>query len=254
MLNALYIAAVGLQAQKEQLDAASSNFANMNTPAYKRQSVDFSGILGRATSSGKLDAVIAPETITQHRTRTDMSAGAVQATGRPLDVAIAGNGFLEVELPDGKTGYTRGGSLKVTDAGELALPSGLLLRSDVRVPTGATGLSIDAAGRVTATIAGDRQASLLGQLEVAVVANPEELEFRGDGVFTAPDDARVAATGRPGDEGIPALAPGSVEASNVELTGEMVSLLLTQRVYELNSRVVQAADEMMALANNLRRA
>jgi flagellar basal-body rod protein FlgG len=253
MLNALYIAAVGLQAQQGQLDASANNFANMATPAYKRQSVDFSGILGRASTHGQLDAVIAPEAITRRQLRNDMSAGTLQATGRPLDVAIGGSGFFEVELPDAKTGYTRGGSLQIGDTGELSTSGGLPLKTDVRVPTGAIGVGIDAAGHVTATLAGDSTPSLLGQLELVVLSNPESLQFRGDGVFTAADDAPAAARGRPGDTGIPALVPKSVEASNVDLTSEIVSLMLTQRVYELNSRVAQAADEMMGLANNLRR-
>jgi len=254
MLNALYIAAVGLQAQKEQLDASANNFANMSTPAYKRQSVDFSGVLGRAATQGRLDAVIAPEMLTKHQLRIDMSPGTIEATGHPLDVAVSGASFLEVQLPDGKTGFTRGGSLQVNAAGELALVANdLPLKSDVRVPSGATGVSVDAGGRVTGILPGDVERTLLGQLELAVPSNSEYLQYRGDGVFTAADGAPDPLRGRPGDEGIPTLVAQSLEASNVGLTNEMVSLMLTQRVYELNSRIVQAVDEMMGLANNLRR-
>ena len=253
MLNALYIAAVGLQAQKEQLDASANNFANMNTPGFKRQAVDFSAVLDRAPAHAGVEAVGAPDAHPARRMRVDMTPGAIQASGRALDVAIAGPGFLEVELGDGTVGYTRGGSLHVDADGALALPGGLALKADLRVPASATAVRVLADGSVTATGA-DGATTVLGQLELATFANPEALQYRGDGVYTAPESLPEPARSRPGENGASSLAPQGLEASNVGMTDEMVALMLTERYYELDSRVAQAADEMMGMANNLRRA
>jgi flagellar basal-body rod protein FlgG len=254
MQDALYIAAIGLQAQKQQLDASANNFANMNTPGFKRQSVDFSSLMNRPlpVQSGA-GSVAAPDARTQRLVKLDMTPGTLSPTGRPLDIAVAGPGFLEVELADGTVGYARGGSLQVNPDGGLSLASGLALKADVRIPGGASGVQVNADGSVTAVLAGERAATDVGHLELASFANPEALMYRGDGIFTAPEGTPEPTLNRPGENGAPALTPGSLESSNVGMTDEMVALMLTERYYELDSRVAQAADEMMGMANNLRR-
>jgi len=253
MLNALYIAAVGLQAQKAQLDASANNFANLNTPGFKRQSVDFSALLDRAPANAGVEAAGAPDTHPARRMRLDMTPGAIQPGNRPLDVAVAGPGFLEVELGDGTVGYARGGALQVNPDGSLSLPGGLALKADLRIPGGAADVRVLADGSVTATAA-DGTTTRCGQLELVNFANPEILQYRGDGVYAAPEGTPDPTRSRPGENGASSLAPQSVEASNVGMTDEMVSLMLTERYYELDSRVAQVADEMMGMANNLRRA
>jgi flagellar basal-body rod protein FlgG len=255
MLDALYISAVGLQAQKEQLDAIANNLANLSTTAFKRQSVDFAAILDRppAGAANNGDPVSAADAATLRRLRADMTAGAVHATGRLLDIAIDGAGFLEVELPDGRSGYSRAGALRVNAEGVLSLAGGQPLKADVRIPTGASDVAVLGDGSVIATVPGDVTATVLGQIELATFANPESLEYRGDAIFTAPESAPEPTRSRPGEEGTRPLIVQSLEGSNVDMTQEIVSLTLVQRIYELNSRVAQTADELMGMANNMRR-
>ncbi len=252
MLNAIYIAAIGLQAQKEQLDSSANNFANMNTSAYKRQSVDFSAILDGVPAGRGLSAVTPADSTPDRLLRIDMTNGTLQGTGRALDVAINGAGFIEVDLPDGKTGYSRGGSLQVNADGGLSLSTGEALKADLRIPGTATNVQVAADGSVTASLSNGAAPTLIGQIEMATFSNPEALQYHGDGVFTAPDGTHDPVRTRPGEEGSSALAPATLEGSNVSMTNEMVSLMLTERIYELNSHVVQIADEMMGMANNLR--
>jgi flagellar basal-body rod protein FlgG len=252
MLDALYIAAIGLQAQQEQLNATANNFANLNTPAYKRQSVDFSAILDRATAVPGAPVVSSPDAKPASLLRFDLSPGAVRATGRALDIAISGTGFIPVELPNDKTGYSRGGSLQMNADGGLSLPSGQALKADIRIPTGATNVQILPDGTVTASVSGETTARVLGQIELATFVNPDLLIYGGDGVFTAPDGTADPTLAAPGVDGTVQLSPQSLEGSNVDMTNEMVSMTLMQRVYELNSRVAQVADELMSMANNMR--
>jgi flagellar basal-body rod protein FlgG len=259
MLDALYIAAIGLQAQKEQLDAVANNLANVGTTAFKRQSVDFSAILDRASPLSGANVVDAAAARANRLQRFDATPGDVRQTGRPLDVAILGPGFFEVELPGDKVGYSRVGSFQVNADGMLALSTGQVLKSDVRVPGDAHDVRVLADGSVTAVIPGDVKSTdtvapitVLGQLELAMFTNPESLTYQGDGVFTVPDGMDPTRA-RPGEEGSQALATGSLEGSNINLTDEMVTMMLMQRIYELNSRVAQVADEMMGMSNNMRR-
>lgn len=255
MMDALYISAVGLQAQKAQLDAVAGNFANAGTTAYKRQAVDFASALDRvaAAAAGGPDASPGSASAGGRVLRFDLAQGELRATGRPLDVAIAGPGFVEVELDDGRVGYSRLGALQLSDDGLLALPSGVPLKADVRVPAGATGLEIRPDGSVAARLDGDGESSPLGQIEMVQFANPQSLVYRGEGVFVPREGAAEPLRARPGEEGGGRLMAGQLEGSNVRMVDEMVSLLLMQRVYELNAKVVQAADELMGLTNNLRR-
>ena len=249
MMDALYTAAVGLEAQQQQLNSAASNFANLTTTAYKRQTVDFSAILARGSGSARDPTSAQPPNLLHF----DMTPGAVHATGRPLDVAIQGAGFIEVTLGDQKTGYSRGGSLQISNDGALSLPSGQTLKADIRIPTGASNVQILPDGSVTAFMPGEPTAKTLGQLEIITFPNPDALTYSGDGIFTLPEGAPEPTRSRPGEEGTQPLAPQSLEGSNVDMTSEMVSMTLMQRVYELNSRIAQVADELMGMANNMRR-
>jgi flagellar basal-body rod protein FlgG len=254
MLDALYISAIGLRAQQALLDATANNFANLNTTAFKGQSVDFSAILDRAPALSATDPGSTADARPNSLQRFDMTQGEVHATSRPLDIAIVGPGFLEVELSDNKTGYSRAGSLQVSADGGLSLASGQALKADVRIPTGATAVQIQADGSVTAQLPGESTPKVVGQIELATFANTGVLQYRGDGIFVAPEGTADPTRSRPGEGGTEPLATQSLEASNVNMTDEMVSLTLMQRVYELNSRVAQVADELMGMANNLRRA
>ncbi len=252
MLNALYISSIGLQAQKEQLDAMANNVANIGTTAFKRQSVDFSAILDRALPARGAGAVSPDDARPNRLLRVDQAAGEVHATGRALDVAIVGSGFFEVALPGDQVGYSRAGALQVNADGVLCLAGGQMLKADIQVPGDAGAVQILPDGSVIATQPGQSAPLVLGQLELASFANPEQLDYRGDGIFTAPQGLEPLRA-RPGEDGTQALAVQSLEGSNVRMTEEMVSLMLMQRIYELNSRVVQVADEIVGMSNNMRR-
>jgi flagellar basal-body rod protein FlgG len=251
MLDAFYISAIGLQAQKAQLDAVADNLANLGTTAYKRQFVDFSAILDPSAPGNGTDAT--SETRPIRRLRFDLAPGAIHSTGRPLDLAISGDGFIEVELPDSRTGYTRGGSLQINADGGLSLLSGQPLKADIRIPGDARDVQVLADGSVTAVLSGESTPTVLGQIELATFATPDALQYRGEGVFIAPEGMEPTHT-RPGEQGTQQFAAQSLEGANVDMTNEMVSLMLMQRAYELNSRVVQVADELMGMSNNLIRA
>jgi flagellar basal-body rod protein FlgG len=253
MQNALYVAGVGLEAQQQELNASSNNFANLNTTAFKRQYVDFSALLDRPTAGANLGADGRIDSVPLSILRTDMTPGTIRATGRALDVAISGQGFIEVELPDNAVGYTRGGSLQINADGLLTLPTGEVLKDEIRVPGGATGVQVQPDGSVTVLINGDASPRVLGRIELVTFSNTDSLQFRGNGIFTQPDGGPSPGRARPGEGGTQPLAVASLENSNVDMTNEMVSLTVMQRVYELNSRVAQVADELMSLVNNMRR-
>lgn len=253
MLNALHISAIGLQAQKEQLDAVASNFSNASTVAYKRRAVDFSAVLDRASPHRQVEAISGDNLPSRRVERFDLAQGALRATGRPLDVAIGGPAFLEVNLGSGASAYSRGGSLQINGDGMLALASGHVLKADVRVPANAASVAIDTGGQVTAVLDGDGTPTVLGQIEFSIFSNPEALSYVGEGLFVPSSGMTDPVRLRPGEPGAGSLTTGSLEASNVRMVDEMVSLMLVQRVYELNAKVVQAADEMMALTNGIRR-
>lgn len=253
MLDALYISAIGLRAQQDQLDVLAGNLSNVNTPAFKRRSVDFAALLDRAPPRGEVGGATAAEPRPNRVPLTDLSPGDLKPTGRALDVAIAGAGFFEVELANGDTGYARAGSLHVNAEGVLSLASGHVVKVDLRIPAGAGNVQVRDDGTVTATLLGDRDPTVLGQIELANFANPELLQYRGEGVFTAPEEGADPVRARPGEEGTGRLLAGNLESSNVRMVDEMVSLMLMQRIYELNSRVAQVADELMGMSNNLRR-
>lgn len=257
MLNSLYVAALGMQAQKLQLDVVSNNLANANTPGFKRERVDFSSILDQQAASG-LDSVgVLPADPVDAGTlgvvRRDLSQGQLRATESDLDISINGVGFIEIQLDDQRVGYVRGGSLIINSDGYLATNDGHLLKADVRIPAGATGLKIAKDGAVTARLGADASATELGRIPVVSFSNPESLSYLGTGVYTASEATADPLRGHAGEDGLGEVASGKLEISNVKLVDEMVSLMLAQRVYELNSRVIQTADEIMGLTNNLRR-
>lgn len=251
MLNSFYVSALGMQAQKSQLDVVSNNLANANSAGYKRERVDFSAMLDRQVQGVADDKSAKGAPLTSlHR---DLSQGELRATDSVLDLAINGQGLLEIALADDKVGYVRGGSLKINADGYLMTAAGQLLKSDVRVPATASELSIDARGVVTAKLGNESTTTELGRLQLVQFANLDGLNYLGNGVFAAPEGMEPAVKSYPQEDGLGAIASGKLEMSNVKLVDEMVSLMMAQRVYELNAKVAQAADELMAMTNSLRR-
>lgn len=250
MLDAFYISSVGLHAQKAQLDVIAENLSNAGTAAYKRRAVDFSSLLDRSAATSPSAA---PGDGQVRLTRVDMRGADIRQTGRALDFAISGAGFVEATLPDNRMVYSRGGSLQIDDNGMLTLPGGQVLKAEIRIPAGATNAEVLPDGSVRAMLAGDTQPTVIGQLELVSISNLDALTPVGAGVYEAQQPLADVARAMPGDDWAQALEVRSVEGSNVRMVDEMVNLLLAQRIYELNAKVAQTADEMMGLTNALRK-
>ncbi len=257
MNGAFYIGATGLEVQQRNLDTIAQNIANINTPAFKRAEVRFAELVTQPA------VVAAPDQATQpasadlagvriSRTVRVFSQGDLRETGKPLDLAISGDGFIEVLGPGGQTYLWRGGTLKIDRDGILTTADGLALKTQIQVPDTVTELRIERDGRVRALSAGDQDFSDLGQLDVVLPDDVDRLQPIDGGYYLADENVQLR-TFAPGEQGKGVLVQGSLEAANTDLSTELVGLLLTQRAYGANAQVVQAGDQLMAIANGLRR-
>lgn len=254
MNEALYIAATGLQAQKQHVDTIANNLANVSTPGYKRGSVQFQDLMQREAAQEAGLAVPARAGgvgvgITSAVKSFDQ--GELQRTDNLMHLAVRGEGFLEVALSDGTSAYTRGGGLMVNADGMLATSEGHELRPGLRVGRDVRDLRVAADGTVTG-LDGDTRVEL-GRLELVVFGNPAGLQALGQNAYAATEASGAGLPVRAGEDGNAAFAQGFQEASNVRLVDEMVNLMAAQRAYEMNVKVIQAADEMLGMSNNLRR-
>jgi flagellar basal-body rod protein FlgG len=253
MIDALYISATGLRSQQEQIDVISNNVANLQTPGFKKSRVSFAEISG-ATQAGEGGTMTSSGGGTRiQSTAPVFTAGEYRPTGNVTDLAIDGNGFFELETELGEKVYTRAGQFHVNAEGEVVSASGLRLAQTLQVPAGVTDLRIAPTGEVTALLPGDTERSEIGAIELAVFAAPDALAPVGDNNFAPTGLAGVASFGKPGDPGVGTLQQGFLEMANVNLVEEMTQLVMAQRAYQLNARVLQAADQVMETINNLRR-
>ena len=258
MLDSLYIAATGMNAQQLNVDTISNNLANVNTPAFKRNKINFADLMYREVSRGNRPAGANGANrygvgVGVSSTGKVFAAGDVKKTDLPLDVAIRGKGLFEVTLPDNSVAYTRGGSLQLDKDGALTTAEGYVLNPVVRVPPDAISLTIDAGGRVLASVPDEAEPIEVGALTLVDFVNPAALRPLGDNLYVATDKSGEAIPGKPGEQGLGLLAQGFLEASNVQLVDEFVNLIIAQRAYEANSKAIQASDEMLGITNNLRR-
>lgn len=254
MNGAFYIGATGLRAEQRALDTTANNIANINTLGFKRSEARFSELMaaGDATADAAVRSSDLLSGVTVGGSARIFSQGDLKQTGKPMDIAIQGDGFIELMGPAGAGVAWRGGSLKVNDDGFLAASNGMPLKAMISVPKGAQSLTIDRDGKVRALVDGDTTPTELGQIDVLMVNDPAGLSALSDGVYAlASNDIGQASA--PGEEGAGVLVQGSVETSNVELSDEMIALLITQRAYAANAQVVQAGDQLMAIANGLKR-
>ena len=259
MLDSLYIGASGMHAQQMNVDVISNNLANVNTSAFKKNRVSFEDLLYRETI--RQNGVIGEPGMT-HRlgvgtgisgTSKIFIMGELKKSDSPLDLAIRGQGFLEVALPDGTSAYTRSGSMEVNRDGFLTTADGHLLRPSIQIPSDAREIVFEPDGRVLAALPDETEPVEIGQLELVSFPNPGGLDPIGSNLYLASDRSGEAVPGMPGEDGYGMLAQGFLESSNVKLVEEMINLIIAQRAYEINSKVVQASDEMLAMSNNLRR-
>jgi flagellar basal-body rod protein FlgG len=255
MFRSLHVASTGMVAQETSLDTISNNLANANTVGYKRQEAQFEDLVyqnlrpaaGGAPAGAQVGSGARVVAISRF-----FSQGPIQQTGNPLDVAIEGSGFLPVNRPNGEVAYTRAGSLRLDAAGRMVTTDGLAIEPAITVPTDATNIAIAADGTVTATQPGEHAPAALGQIQLVTFPNPDGLQALGHNLFTATGASGEPTAGTPGTEGRGTLMQSALEGSNVEVVQEMIGLIRTQRTYEINSKVVSAADEMLRNATQMR--
>jgi flagellar basal-body rod protein FlgG len=262
MFDALYIAATGMQSQQLNVDTIANNIANVNTVGFKKGRVGFADLMVRdalgvqptaeeasAGPIGSTRTLGSGVAVSSLNKVFDM--GDVKKTGSALDIAIQGDGFIEVVMPDGSSAFTRGGSLKVSAEGVLTTQSGYPLKPQITLPDNAQDLIIDADGRVRVRLAKQADPVEVGQIEIVRFNSPGLLTAAGDNLYRATPGSGEAIAVRPGEQGASTLSQGYLESSNVKMVDELVNLMLAQRAYEANVKVVQAADEMLGMVNNL---
>ncbi|MCC7010593.1 MAG: flagellar basal-body rod protein FlgG [Acidobacteria bacterium] len=260
MIRALYTAASGMTAQQTNIDNVAHNLSNVNTTGFKKARVEFEDLVYQevrgagASASATTEAPIGMELGLGTRavaTARNFGAGNLRSTGAPLDLAIQGDGFFKVSLPNGTTAYTRAGTFHLDAQGAIVTAEGYPLDPQISVPTNATSVSVSKDGVVSATIPGQGAAQQLGTLEVATFPNQGGLRPLGGNLFEPTTASGEAESGAPGTDARGTLAQGFLEDSNVSVVEEMVNMIIGQRAYEANSRVVKAADEMLSQVNNL---
>lgn len=259
MLDSLYIGATGMQAQQLNVDTIANNLANVNTAGFKRSRIDFEDLLYRSlTADGA--AVNAAGTSNRMGMGTAVAAvgkvftaGDVKKTGEPLDLAINGAGFFEILMPDGTLAYTRNGAFQLNAEGILVTREGYRLNVPIQVPADAASVRIDLNGTVYAAVAGEQRPVELGQIELGMFLNPAGLTAVGDNLFVATEQSGPVTVGNAAANGAGTLGQGFLEGSNVRLIDEMISLIVAQRAYEINAKVVQASDELLTISNGLYR-
>ncbi len=260
MIRALYSAATGMESEQLNLDVISNNLANVNTAGFKRSKIEFQDLLydtvtapGADQGSGNqlptgIEVGHGSNPVATARVFTE---GELTQTGERLDVAISGDGFFEVQMPDGTLAYTRDGALKTDSTGRITTSDGLPVQSGFQpIPAGTTAVTISPDGTVTTTGASGTQTF---QVQLTRFANPGGLQPIGRNLYTQTLASGSPETGDPAADGYGSLQQGYLEMSNVKVVEEMVNMIVAQRAYEVNSKAVQAADEMMQQANNLHR-
>lgn len=255
MLDALYIAATGLQAEQQNVDAISNNLSNMDTPAYKAARVQFSDLVDGASHAGSSHAAVPSSGlgVAVSGTRHVFDAGQYSQTNSQYDLAIRGDGFIEVVLPDGTSAYTRGGTLKINNDGMLATQDGYPLKAGISIPSDAESIAIASDGTVTVTTSNSAESVEAGHIDLVRFASEGDLTALGAGLYQPNDVSGDALSQRAGENGAGLLAQGYVEQSNVNMVTEMVNLMVAQRAYQANAKLVQAADDMLSTVNGLRR-
>jgi len=261
-MRALSIAATGMKAQEQNLEVIANNVANINTTGFKRSRAEFTDLIYQTerlagVSSRGRDATV-PEAaqvglgVRTAAIRSLQIQGPLTNTGNELDVAISGRGWFQITNPNGDTVYTRDGAFNTNDKGELVTTDGYLVTPKITIPQNATQVVINESGMVSATIAGQTTSQQLGQLTIANFVNEAGLEALGGNLFQQTTASGSPTTGVPGDTGFGTIKQNYLEASNVDPVSEITNLISAQRAYEMNSKVIQAADQMSGTISTMR--
>jgi flagellar basal-body rod protein FlgG len=260
MIRSLWTARTGLDAQQTQLDVISNNLANVATNGYKRSRAVFEDLLyqtirqpgGQQTQINQISSGLQVGTgVRPVATEKIFTQGSLQQTGNSFDIAIQGNGFFQVEQPDGTLAYTRDGAFQLDNQGNMVTASGYLLADNINIPQDALSITIGKDGTVSVLQAGAVQPVEVGAIQVATFINTGGLQNVGENLFIETASSGIATPNQPGTNGAGVLNQGYVEASNVNVAEELVSMIVTQRAYELNSRAIQTSDQMLGRLTQL---
>lgn len=254
MMRSLWISKTGMEAQQTQLDTIAHNLANVGTNGFKRGHAVFEDLIyqnlrqaGAASSEQTqlptgLQVGLGVRPVSMSR---NFSQGNLQQTGNNLDVAIKGNGFFQIQLPDGTVAYTRDGGFQVDSQGKIVTNNGYAVQPGITIPANAQSITIAADGTVSVLLPAQALPQSVGQLQLAAFANPAGLEPRGQNLFGETAASGSPITGAPAIDGFGALAQGYVETSNVNVVEELIAMIQTQRAYEINSKAIQTSDQML---------
>ncbi|MDR3424167.1 MAG: flagellar basal-body rod protein FlgG [Alphaproteobacteria bacterium] len=261
-MRALSIAATGMSAQQLNVEVISNNISNSSTTGFKASRVEFQDLLYqnmRTVGSASSDAnTIVPSGLqvglgvmpaATYRINTQ---GSLTSTGNSLDMAVNGNGYFQVQMPDGTISYTRSGALQLNATGQIVTADGYQILPSITVPTTATALTVNANGQVIATIAGQTSTQVLGQLQLATFINPVGLQATGNNLLQQTGASGSPTTASPGSTGVGTIIQGSLETSNVDIVTEVTNLITAQRAYEMNSKVINTADQMLTTTNQMK--
>ncbi|MCT4657303.1 MAG: flagellar basal-body rod protein FlgG [Cohaesibacter sp.] len=261
-MRALYIASTGMLAQEHNVEVISNNVANMRTTGFKRQRAEFQDLLyqdlrrsGSATSASGTAVPVGIQIGSGVRlaaTARIMSQGSVENTGKQLDVAIRGEGFFQITTPDGRTAYTRDGSFEINANGQLVTVDGYEVVPGITFPQNSKNISINQEGEIQVQVGNSTTQTTLGQLTLARFVNKAGLEAIGDNLFLETGASGAAQVATPGTPSYGTILQGHLEMANVNSVAEISDLIAAQRAYEMNSRVIKAADEMLSATSNLR--
>ena len=261
MHGALWVSKTGLSAQDTQLKTISNNLANVNTNGFKRDRAMFEDLLyqvkrqpgGLANQDAQLPSGLQVGTgVRVVGTQKVFTEGNLQVTEQPLDIAVNGRGFFQILQPDGTIAYTRDGQFQLNSEGNIVMPNGLPLEPAITIPEGATSITIGTDGTVSVVMPGEAEATEVGNIQTVDFINPAGLQAIGNNLFRQTAASGDPQEGVPGLDGLGQVAQGMVESSNVEVVEELVNMITTQRAYEMNSKVVSTADQMLQyLSQNL---
>ena len=261
-MRSLDIGATGMLAQQMNVDVISNNIANMTTTGFKRQRIDFKDLIYQSidkpgAQSSDISTLLPSGLQLGLGVRVGSvykihEQGALQITENPLDLAITGDGFFQITLPDGETAYTRSGVFQINENGEIVNTQGFQLEPGIVVPADATSVEINESGEVFAELPGQVALSNLGQIQIANFINPAGLEAIGDNLFLETEASGTAQQNNPGTENAGSIRQGALENSNVNVVEEITDLITAQRAYEMNSTVIRTSDEMLQQVSQLR--
>ena len=255
---ALHVARTGLDAQSARMRVIANNLANVNTTAFQRERAEFQTLSYQtlvapgAASSGDNRYAIGLSLgtgVQMTGTARVTTAGSLNSTDNPYDLAIQGDGYFQIQRPDGTTAYSRAGNFQVSPEGQLVTGDGFPVMPDIRIPEGSSSVTISADGKVSAMVAGETEATEVGTIELARFVNPAGLLPLGDNLYQSTQASGEPQVGAAGQEGRGIIRQGMLEGSNVNVVQELVDMIETQRAYEVNSKMVSATDEMLRNAN-----